>query len=87
MESFNPNIGYSELHCLSNYSFLRGASHPHELIIEAKKQGYHSIAITDECSFSGIVKAWAEAKKQSIKLIVGSEFLVTIKTELQKNKT
>ena len=56
-------LAYSELHCLSNYSFLRGASHPHELVIEAKRQGYHSIAITDECSFSGIVKAWTEAKK------------------------
>lgn len=48
---------YSELHCISNYSFLRGASHPHELVKEAKRKGYQSIAITDECSFSGVVKA------------------------------
>lgn len=68
---------YSELHCLSNYSFLRGASHPHELVIEAKAQGYQSIAITDECSFSGVVKAWTESKKQAIKLIIGSEFLLS----------
>jgi len=67
---------YSEHHCLTNYSFLRGASHPHELVIEAKKQGYQSITITDECSFSGLVKAWKEAKEQSIKLNYGSEFLI-----------
>ena len=83
MASFSSTnkISYSELHCLSNYSFLRGASHPYELVIEAKRQGYHSIAITDECSFSGIVKAWAEAKKQCIKLIIGSEFILRIKDE------
>jgi error-prone DNA polymerase len=69
-------INYSELHCLTNYSFLRGASHPHELVVEAKKNGYQAIAITDECSLSGIVKAWKEAKQQQIKLIVGSEFLI-----------
>jgi len=67
-------IQYSELHCISNYSFLRGASHPYEYVAEAKKRGYQSIAITDECSFAGIVKAWVEAKKQNIKLIIGSEF-------------
>jgi len=69
---------YSELHCVSNYSFLRGASHPHELVAEAARLGYQSIAITDECSFSSVVKAWLESKKHSIKLIIGSEFLVEI---------
>jgi len=69
---------YSEFHCLSHYSFLRGSSHPHELVAEAKKLGYQSIAITDECSFSGIVKAWKESRKQAIKLIIGSEFLINI---------
>jgi len=84
--AYSPTA-YSELHCLSNYSFLRGASHPHELVIEAKKQGYQAIAITDECSFSGIVKAWTEAKNQSIKLIIGSEFLVTIKADSKKQQS
>ncbi len=66
--------GYAELHCISNYSFLRGASHPDELVIQAEKLGYSAIAITDECSMAGIVKAHVAARKCRLKLIVGSEF-------------
>lgn len=65
---------YAELHCISNYSFLRGASHPEELIAQAALLGYAAIAITDECSMAGIVKAHVAAKDYGIKLIVGSEF-------------
>jgi error-prone DNA polymerase len=65
---------YAELHCLSCYSFLRGASHPHELVARAAKLGYAALAITDECSLAGIVKAHVAAKEHGIKLIVGSEF-------------
>ena len=65
---------YTELHCLSNFSFLRGASHPVELVAQAKKLGYSAIAITDECSLAGIVKAHVAAKECGIRLIVGSEF-------------
>lgn len=65
---------YAELHAISNYSFLRGASHPHELVEQAAKLGYQAIAITDECSFAGIVKAYEAAKEQEIKLLVGAEF-------------
>ncbi|MFT7289236.1 MAG: error-prone DNA polymerase [Halieaceae bacterium] len=68
---------YSELHCLSCYSFLRGASHPQELIAQAAAQGYKGIAITDECSLAGIVKAHVAAKEHNLKLIVGSEFKLT----------
>ena len=68
------SLQYAELHCVSNYSFLRGASHPEELVQQAAKLGYAAIAITDECSLAGIVKAHTEAKKHAIKLIVGSEF-------------
>ncbi|MEY4730493.1 MAG: Error-prone polymerase, partial [Pseudomonadota bacterium] len=53
---------YAELHCLSNYTFLRGASHPEELVRQACKLGYQSIAITDECSLAGVVRAYGEAK-------------------------
>lgn len=49
--------GYAELHCLSNFSFLRGASHPEELVLTAARLGYAAIAITDECSLAGIVRA------------------------------
>ncbi len=65
---------FAELHCLSNYSFLRGASHPEELVERAAQLGYTAIAVTDECSFAGLVKAHLAAKEHDIKLIVGAEF-------------
>ncbi|GIU18524.1 error-prone DNA polymerase [Shewanella sp. MBTL60-007] len=65
---------YAELHAISNYSFLRGASHPHELVEQAAKLGYQAIAITDECSLAGVVKAYEAAKEHEIKLLVGAEF-------------
>jgi error-prone DNA polymerase len=64
---------YAELHCLTNFSFLRGASHPHELVERAVKLGYQSLAITDECSVAGVVRAHVAARKQALQLIVGSE--------------
>lgn len=70
----NTKIQYAELHCLSNFSFLRSASHPEELVHTAQELGYQAIAITDECSFAGVVKAHVAAKEANIKLIIGSEF-------------
>jgi error-prone DNA polymerase len=64
---------YAELHCLSNFSFLRGASHPDELIERAAEQGYAALALTDECSLAGTVRAHQAAKQAGLKLIVGSE--------------
>ena len=69
-------INYAELNCITNFSFLKGASHPEELVGIAANIGYSAIAITDECSLSGIVRAYKSAKKHKIKLIVGSEFKV-----------
>jgi len=68
--------GYAELHCISNFTFLRGASFPEELVERADSLGYKAIAITDECSLSGVVRAHIEAKKRNIKLIIGSEFIL-----------
>ena len=65
---------YAQLHSLSNFSFLRSAAHPQELVEQAYLLGYSAIAITDECSFAGIVKAHVRAKELGIKLIIGSEF-------------
>jgi len=65
---------YAELHCLSNFTFLRGASHPHELVERADALGYSALAITDECSVAGAVRAHMAAKHLRIKLIVGAEF-------------
>ena len=62
---------YAELHAISNFTFLRGASHPEELVQRAHELAYTAIAITDECSLSGLVRAHVEAQKQAIKLIIG----------------
>jgi len=65
---------YAELHALSNFTFLRGASHPEELVETAAGLGYEALAITDECSMSGVVRAHAAAKECGLKkLIIGSE--------------
>jgi error-prone DNA polymerase len=65
---------YAELHCLSNFSFLRGASRPEELVERAAQLGYAALAITDECSVAGSVRAHVAAKDHGLPLIVGSEF-------------
>jgi len=72
--SSKQTAAYAELHCLSNYSFLRGASFPEELVSRAVELGYRALAITDECSLSGVVRAYMAAKEQSLHLLVGSEF-------------
>ena len=54
---------YAELHCISNFSFLRGASRPEELVEQAGLLGYKAIAITDECSFAGVVKAHVKVEE------------------------
>jgi error-prone DNA polymerase len=65
---------YAELHCISNFTFLRGASHPEELAQCAAALGYTALAITDECSIAGVVRAHVAAKKAGLKLLIGSEF-------------
>ncbi|HET7524543.1 MAG TPA: error-prone DNA polymerase, partial [Burkholderiaceae bacterium] len=64
---------YAELHCRSNFSFLTGASHPEELVARAHELGYAALAITDECSLAGVVRAHGEAKRLGLHLIVGAE--------------
>ena len=66
-------MSYAELHAVSNFTFLRGASHPEELVETAVALGYEALAITDECTMSGIVRAHAAAKECGLKLIIGSE--------------
>jgi error-prone DNA polymerase len=64
---------YAELHALSNFSFLRGASHPEELVEQAKRLGYSALALTDECSLAGVVRAHVAAKELGLPLIIGAE--------------
>ena len=76
---------YTELHCLSNFSFLRGASHPEELVERALALEYIGLALTDECSFAGSVRAHlalAEAREndapaRAFRLIHGTEIQLT----------
>jgi error-prone DNA polymerase len=64
---------YAELHCLSNFSFLRGASHPEELVARAAELGYEALAITDRNSLAGVVRAHLAAKEHDLRLIIGAE--------------
>ena len=66
-------INFAELHCLSNFSFLRGASHAEELVVRAEKLGYGALAITDECSLAGVVRAHEAAKEHGLHLIIGTQ--------------
>ena len=65
---------YAELHCLSDFSFLRGAASAEELFTRAVRCGYEALAITDECSLAGIVRAYEASRASGMKLVVGSEF-------------
>ncbi|NDD75542.1 MAG: error-prone DNA polymerase [Gammaproteobacteria bacterium] len=91
-----PNLagspGYAELHCLSSFSFLRGASQPAELAERAQALGYAALAITDECSVAGVVRAHtalaatlkssASSSDEATRLIVGAEFRLACGTPL-----
>ncbi|MET0348449.1 MAG: error-prone DNA polymerase, partial [Rhizobacter sp.] len=68
---------YAELHCRSNFSFLTGASHPEELVERAIVLGYTALAITDECSLAGVVRAHVAARDRPLHLIVGAEMRLT----------
>ena len=67
---------YAELHCRSNFSFQIGASHAEELVERAHALGYSALAVTDECSVGGLVRAHGEARKRGLKLIAGAEFVL-----------
>ncbi len=64
-------MSYTELQVTTNFSFLRGASHPEELVEQAAIYGYQQIAITDRNSFAGVVRAHAAARKKDIRIIPG----------------
>jgi error-prone DNA polymerase len=64
---------YAELRCKTNFSFLRGASHPDELVNRATELGYSALAITDLNSLAGVVRAHIAAKSTGLKLLIGAE--------------
>ena len=63
---------YAELQCTSNFSFLRGASHPEEIAMQAKHLGLAAIAVTDRNTLAGVVRAHAAAKDAELPFIVGA---------------
>ena len=69
----HPLPVYAELHCRSNFTFLTGASHPEELVARAHSLRYAALAITDECSLAGVVRAHAEARRLGLHLVIGAE--------------
>jgi error-prone DNA polymerase len=62
---------YAELQVTTNFSFLRGAAHPDELVVTAAALGHAAIAITDRNSLAGIVRAHHAAKEVGLRLVVG----------------
>jgi error-prone DNA polymerase len=64
---------YAELHCRSNFSFLTGASAPEELVERAAALRYTALAVTDECSLSGVVHAYEQACERGLPLVIGAE--------------
>jgi error-prone DNA polymerase len=76
-------VPYAELHCVSNFSFLRGASHPEELVDRALALDYAGLAVTDECSFAGSVRAHLELKEQRESDELAREFKLIHGTEIQ----
>ncbi len=66
---------YSELHCKTNYSFLTGGSHADELVDRAVALGYSALAVTDENTLAGVVRAYAAARGKPIRLIIGAEII------------
>ncbi|WP_250436192.1 error-prone DNA polymerase [Caballeronia sp. ATUFL_F2_KS9A] len=65
---------YAELFAFTNFSFLHGASHGEELVLRASQLGYSGLAVTDECSLAGVVRAHVQAKEEKLPLIIGSFF-------------
>ncbi|MFC6307248.1 error-prone DNA polymerase [Paraburkholderia dipogonis] len=72
--TFSALPAYAELFCFSNFTFLHGASHAEELAERAEQLGYSALAVTDECSLAGVVRAHVAAKQAKLPFIVGSYF-------------
>lgn len=76
MSADSESPAYAELHCLSSFSFQRSASQPEELVTRAHALGYRALALTDECSVAGVVRAHVQARKLGLPLLYGAEFRV-----------
>ena len=66
--------GFAELVTATNYSFLRGASHPSDMVARAIELGMTGIGIADRNTVAGVVRAWEAAREHGVHLIIGAEF-------------
>jgi len=66
---------YAELAVTTNFSFLRGASHPQEYVAEAEALGLAAIGIADRNTLAGVVRAHQEARGRRVKLLVGARLV------------
>ena len=78
--------GYAALGCISNFSFLRGASHPHELIETAAAEGWSSCGIADYHTISGLVRAHQSAIEKSVKLLCGVRLIVNCSEQIEQSE-
>ena len=67
-----PVPSYAELQVTTNFSFLRGGSHPEELVMRAAELGYRAIGVADRNTLAGVVRAHSAAKRAGIELLVGA---------------
>jgi error-prone DNA polymerase len=74
---------FAELHCRSNFSFLTGASQPAELVRRAQELGYRALAITDECSLAGVVRAYEALKELKTEIEAGAKKALKTEEELK----
>ena len=77
---------YAALGCMSNFSFLRGASHPHELIETAAAEGWSSCGIADYHTISGLVRAHQSAIEQSVKLLCGARLIIDCSEQIEQSE-
>jgi error-prone DNA polymerase len=71
-------VGYAELHCHTNFSFLDGASHPEELAEEAHRLGLTGLAVTDHDGFYGVVRFAVAAQEVGLPTVFGAELTLDI---------
>ena len=76
------NGDYAELGAMSNFSFLEGASHPGELMTQAKALGLSAVGVADRNTLAGIVRALMAAEKVDLRLIIGARLGFTDGTDL-----
>ena len=78
--------GYAALGCISNFSFLRGASHPHELIETAAVEGWSSCGIADYHTISGLVRAHQSAIEKSVNLLCGVRLIINCSEQIEQSE-